>query len=193
MKRMEPLIRDELLAMLDCAYQTSRQHHAMILLCYSHGLRAHEVAGLRVADVNVKDWRLHIRRGKRSKITDQAILSHKDYLLDERKTLQEWLAMRPASLYLFPSVYHPSYNGPLTRVHVYRIVRRYAELAGLPDSKRSPHALKHSLGQSLVDVGCDVALVQAALGHKDIGSTAHYFRISDTKADVARKAALCAE
>ena len=188
MNRMEPLTRRELLAMLDCAYRTSRQHHAMILLCYTHGLRAHELAGLRIADVNTKDWKLHVRRGKRSKITDQSILGHKHVLLDERRTLREWLAMRPASLYLFPSN-----KGAMSRVHVYRIVRRYAELAGLPDSKRSPHALKHSLGQSLVDAGCDVALVQAALGHRDIGSTAHYFRISDSKADDARNAALCCE
>lgn len=49
----------------------------MILLAYRHGLRASEVCGLRLADVNMKDGAISIRRLKGSLRTGQPLYSHR--------------------------------------------------------------------------------------------------------------------
>jgi site-specific recombinase XerD len=55
-----------------------------------------------------------------------------------------------------------------------RIFYAAAEAAGLPEGKRHPHCLKHSLGFNLVAAGVDLASIRIALGHKNISSTAIY-------------------
>jgi len=187
MNRMQPLTRPELLAVLKTARNNNTRDHAMILPCYSHGMRASEVAQLRLADLNARDWTLRIERMKHSKTTVQTIFPNAERLLDERKAINEWLKVRPS---LGPYLFAKPNGGHLSRIQIYRLFRAYAEAAGLPEAKRSPHALKHSLGQDMVNERQDLARVQAALGHASVSSTMSYFQISPQQADEARAAAL---
>jgi len=187
MKAMSPLTRKELLAVLQAARESSVRGHCIFLLAYAHGLRATETAQLRLADLNVKDWTLRIERLKRSKVTTQTLSPNSERLLDERKALRAWLDARPN---FGPYLFSKPNGGCLSRIQVYRLFRQYAKVAGLPDAKRSPHALKHTLGQDLVNGKWDLARVQAALGHASISSTAHYFAVSDSQADEARQSVL---
>lgn len=189
MNRMQPLSRHELLAVLRAARENSRRDFCLILMAYAHGLRASEAAKLRLADLNIRDWTLRIERLKHSKTTVQTILPNAERLLDERKAISEWLKFRPV---LGPYLFAKPNGGSLSRIQVYRLFRAYAEAAGLPDSRRSPHALKHSLAQHMVNERQDVARVQAALGHASISSSLQYFEVSATQADEARAAALMA-
>src|SRR5437773_1794970 len=43
------------------------RNHAMILIAYRHGLRASEVAGLRVSDIDLKRGTIYCRRAKNSR------------------------------------------------------------------------------------------------------------------------------
>lgn len=144
---------------------------------------------LKLADLNVRDWTLRIERLKHSKTTVQSVLPNAERLLDERKAIMEWLKFRPA---LGPYLFSKPNGGCLSRIQVYRLFRSYAEAAGLPETRRSPHALKHSLAQHMVDGRQDVARVQAALGHASISSSLQYFEVSPLQADEARAAALMA-
>jgi integrase len=56
MNRMQPLTRPELLAVLKAARSNSVRDHALLLLCYAHGLRASECGRLLLSDINTKDW-----------------------------------------------------------------------------------------------------------------------------------------
>jgi len=108
-------------------------------------------------------------------------------LLDERRIIAEWLETRPnSSPFLFPS----RKSGCLSRVQVYRLFRSYCELAGIADSKRGVHALKHTLGQRMADGGCDIKEMRLALGHRSITSTQEYFSVAAEQADRARQVAL---
>ena len=51
--RMEFLSPEELLAVLKVARERSTHDWAMILLAYRHGLRASEVCGLRLGDIDL--------------------------------------------------------------------------------------------------------------------------------------------
>ena len=88
---------DELLAVLKVARARSTRDWAMILLAYRHGLRASEVCGLRMADIDVKRQSIIVRRLKGSLETVQPLYSHRGMpLLDELGALRAWLRDRKA-------------------------------------------------------------------------------------------------
>jgi type 1 fimbriae regulatory protein FimB len=188
MNRMLPLTRAELLAVLKAARQESLRDHAMLLLCYAHGMRASEAAQLMLSDIDMGRLTVRVNRRKGSLKTEDKLSPNSERLLDEVKTLTGWLERRPADSgpYLFPS----RKNGALSRIQVYRLFRQYYEKAGVAASKRGPHALKHTLGQRMHDLGVDVKIMRQALGHKSITSTMAYFDVTPEQADRARQAAL---
>lgn len=186
MKRMEPLTRDELLSLLAAARQSNPRDWCLLLLMYSHGLRASEAGSLLRNDLNERDWTLSVKRLKGSEKTLQVVYPNGVKLLDARKAITEWLCERPAGSYLFPN----PHGAALSRISVYQIFRKYAKAAGLPNHKSSPHALKHTLGQNLHDAGQPIEVVAACLGHRRIDSSRRYFDISFADANQARRAAM---
>jgi integrase len=186
MKRMEPLNRDELLRLLEAARQSSKRDWCLLLLMYAHGMRASEVGRLLRSDINERDWTIDVKRRKGSLKTLQVVYPNGVKLLDARKAITEWMAERPASAYLFPN----PQDGPLSRITVYQIFKKYAAAAKLPDHKSAPHSLKHSLGQHLHDCGQPIEVVAACLGHARIDSSRRYFNISFADANHARRSAI---
>lgn len=180
---MEFLTGPELLSVLRIAHKRSLRDHLMILMAYSHGLRASEVCNIRLSDI--VDGSLTIVRLKGSNKTVQPLMPHRGQpLLNEITALREYLKVRPndSGDALFPSLK----GGAMGRQHFYTLFKTYAKEAGLPDSKCNPHILKHTAANHLIRSGLDVAFVQARLGHADIGSTMCYVSLNDE--EVADKA-----
>ena len=187
--RMVSLTPGETLAVLKAAQEHSSRDWAMILLAYRHGLRASEVCGLRLGDVGLKDGSISIQRLKGSLRTVQPLYQHRGQpLLDELAALRAWLRARPAdgSDYLFTS----QKGGKLDRTQFFRVFQKVAEAAKIPNEKRHPHVLKHSLASHLVAGNVNLALVRQALGHRSINSTMQYVSTSDGQAAEAAQAAL---
>ena len=183
------LAPEETLAVLRAAKDRSVRDWAMILLAYRHGLRASEVCGLRLGDVDLKDGAISIQRLKGSMRTVQPLYTHRGQpLLDEVAALRSWLKVRPAdgSDYLFTS----QKGGRLDRTQFFRIFQAVAVAAGLPTEKRHPHCLKHSLASHLVAGNVNLALIKQALGHRSISSTMVYVGTTDAQAAEAAQAAL---
>jgi site-specific recombinase XerD len=187
--RMTILTPQETLALLKAAKNRSTRDWAMILLAYRHGLRASEVCGLKLADMDLKAGSISIRRLKGSLHTIQPLYQHRGQpLLDETAALRAWLRKRPAdgSDYLFTS----QKGGRLGRTQFFRNFQTVAEAAGLPAEKRHPHVLKHSLASHLVAGNANLALIRQALGHRSISSTMQYIGTSDEQAAEALQRAL---
>ena len=71
-----------------------------------------------------------------------------------------------------------SNNGlALTRMSVWRQVKKYVDLAGVT-KKISPHSFRHSFATHLIDGGANLIEVQALLGHADISTTEIYTHLS---------------
>jgi site-specific recombinase XerD len=186
---MTHLAPEELLAVLRAARARSARDWAMILLTYRHGLRASEVCDLRLADVDLKAGFLSVRRLKGSLRTTQPVFRHRGQpLLDEVTALRAWFRKRQADGSDF--VFLSQKGGRLHRSQYFRVFQACAEAAGLAPEKGHPHALKHSLASHLVGENVNLALVQQALGHKNISSTMKYVSVSDGRASQAAQAAL---
>lgn len=185
MNKMEPLTSKELLTVLRLAKQESDRDHAMLLICYGHAMRANECGAMLLSDISTKDWTVRVKRAKGSLDTTEKLMPNSNRLLDEKKTIENWLKNRPTdSPYLFPSRKH----NQMSRDHVSRIYRYYAEKAGLPENKLGIHALKHTLGQQMADRGVDIKVMRVVMGHSLITSTQRYFSVTAAQADAARHA-----
>lgn len=85
----------EILAVLRAAKAKGTREWAMTLLAYKHGMRASEVCNLRLADVDLRDGYIVIKRLKGSLRTTQAVTEHRgEPLLNEQRALREWLRER---------------------------------------------------------------------------------------------------
>jgi len=187
--RMTILTPQEMLNLLKAARKRSVRDWAMILLAYRHGLRASEVCGIKLADLDLKAGSISIRRLKGSIHTVQPIYQHRGQpLLDENVAVRSWLRKRveDGSDYLFAS----QKGGKLSRIQFFRRFQAVAESAGLPADKRHPHVLKHSLASHLVAGNANLALIRQALGHQSISSTMAYIGTSDAQAAEAVQKAL---
>ena len=180
---MKALSHDEVLKVLKSASDSPRDL-AMILIAFRHGMRASEVCGLELKDVDLKNGEITIRRLKGSLKTTQPLANLQGQpLLSEKRVLRAWLAERDnhPSKYVFVS----QKSGKLHRSQFYRVFSAAAEKAGLPADKRHPHCLKHALGVTLVGANVNLAVIKQALGHKSIASTAIYTVPTDETAGKA--------
>lgn len=174
---MEALSKLELLALLAHAKRNSERDWLMILVAYSHGLRASEVVSLQ-RDA-VKDGHITVRRLKGSLRTIQPLVSDEEPLLDERKSLFDFIRNLRGNQKLFP----------ITRQHFWRLVQRYAAAAEIPERKRHPHILKHTIAMQTIH-SAGIENVRQYLGHKSMNSTGAYLKKSDAEASAAVAAAL---
>jgi type 1 fimbriae regulatory protein FimB len=185
---MKALTQDEILKVLKAVSDNPRDL-AMILLAFRHGMRASEVCGLELKDVDLKNGEITIRRLKGSLKTTQPLADLQGQpLLSEKRVLRAWLAERGnhPSKYVFVS----QKSGRVHRSQFYRIFSAAAEKAGLPKDKRHPHCLKHSLGVALVEANVNLAVVKQALGHRSIASTSIYTQPTDESTGRAVTAAI---
>src|ERR1700676_1700014 len=185
---MKALTHDEILKVLKVVSDSNRDL-AMILLGFRHGMRASEVCGLELKDVDLKNGEITIRRLKGSLKTTQPLADLQGQpLLSEKRVLRAWLAQRGShpSKYVFTS----QKSGKVHQSQFSRVFSAAAEKAGLPVDKRHPHVLKHSLAVMLEGKNKNLATDRIALGHKRIASTSVYAVPTDETAGKATLNAL---
>jgi integrase/recombinase XerD len=69
---------------------------------------------------------------------------------------------------------------PLDRVDLWRIVKKYALLAGMPKSL-TVHTLRHCFATHLLSGGADLRSVQEMLGHADVRTTQIYTHVDQDR------------
>jgi len=170
--------KDELHKVLEAARHESIRNHCMILFAYNFGLRASELCGLTLQ--NVQTGRLVCQTLKGSDPVDVLIEDDPNPLLNCKLALQNWLRVREdsGSQFLFIS----RLGSGMTRDAVGDIFENAALHAGIERGRRNPHIAKHSLLALAYRDGCDVFTLQQLGHHKDIKATACYIHCSQDEA-----------
>ena len=145
---------------------------AMLELLYATGVRASEVAGLKTNDLNLDIGYLRcFGKGNKERVVPvgkMAIAATLEYLRDLRPKL-----VKPKSQAF---VLLSRTGRPLSRIEVWRLVKKYALRAGMP-RKVTVHTLRHCFATHLLSGGADLRSVQEMLGHVDIATTQIYTHV----------------
>ena len=152
----------------DPARPDGLRDRALLELLYGSGLRASEVLGLRIEDVNFAAGYVMVTgKGDRQRLVPaggRALDCVRRYLAEVRPRL---VRRECPALFLNRS------GAGLSRQALWSLIRRAARRAGLSASV-SPHTLRHSFASHLLERGADLRSVQAMLGHADISTTQIY-------------------
>lgn len=163
---------DRILASIDLTTAEGQRNRAMLEVLYSCGLRVSELVSLRIPDIYPNEEFIRVE-GKGSKqrlvpISRTALREIQNYLYYRG----EQVVKRGAEDILFLN----RRGAPLTRVMVFLIIKRQAELAGI-HKNISPHTFRHSFATHLLEGGANLRAIQEMLGHEKITTTEIYTHI----------------
>jgi integrase/recombinase XerD len=158
----------------------ARRDRMILELLYATGMRISELAGLRLADVDL-DRQMALVFGKGSKERAVPFGRH------AKAALRSWLGPggRPA---MAPerwlrradeeSLLISARGRRMSRQTVWVVVRTAATKVHMED-RVTPHVLRHSCATHLLEHGADIRVVQELLGHAAITTTQVYTRVSN--------------
>ena len=166
---------DQLEASIDLSKPEGQRNRAIIEVLFSCGLRVSELTHLRLSDLFLDEGYIRVM-GKGSKerlvpISNRAV--HELQLWFYDRNLMTIKAGEEDYVFLNRRGAH------LTRTMILIMVKRQAEAAGIQKTI-SPHTLRHSFATALLEGGADLRVIQAMLGHEDIGTTEIYTHIDTT-------------
>ncbi len=163
---------------------------AILEILYATGIRASELAGLKLSDLNIDIGYLRcVGKGSKERIIPigkTAIAATIDYLDGLRPKLAG-PASRPyggpeSADFLFLS----RTGRPLSRIEIWRLVKKYALRAGMPRNL-TVHTLRHCFATHLLTGGADLRSVQEMLGHVDIATTQIYTHVDKERLRMIHK------
>jgi integrase/recombinase XerD len=146
---------------------------AILELLYACGLRVSELTGLDTDRLDLPGLQVRVigkgNRERRVPMGEEARERVDRYLGGPRAV---WTAGRPTT-----AVFVSQRGARLTRESVWRLVRRWAAVAGV-EARVTPHTFRHSFATHLLEGGADLRVVQTLLGHASISTTQLYTHLT---------------
>jgi integrase/recombinase XerD len=152
---------------------TGLRNRCLMGLMVECGLRISEALALKPRDVNIREKRVEVLRGKGG---SPRTLCWKSSSLSE--LLERWKASRPDGDHLFTTIRGDGRGGPVSVRSFEKTIKHYATRAGISVNV-TPHVLRHTFATSLLRNGTNLRIVQTALGHKNLSTTAVYTHVTD--------------
>jgi integrase/recombinase XerC len=164
--------------------QASRDS-VLLLLGGTLGLRAAELVGLDIADIELTQGQITVRgKGGKTRLVPltRTVVA----------ALQRWLSLRPASLSSALLVSFSARNaaGRLSTKGARDIAARYYRAQGLPPELWGLHTLRRTAGTQLYRATRDLHVVADVLGHASVNTSAIYAKMDS---EVRREALEAAE
>lgn len=142
------------------------------MVMYGAGLRVSEACALSIEDIDSARGVIHVRHAKGSR--ERCVMLAPRLLQILRGY---WVACRPPRPYLFPG---DDARKPITADRVRDAMQSAVSTTGL--TKRvTPHVLRNSFATHLLEMGTDLRVIQALLGHASIRTTMQYAQVSRAK------------
>jgi integrase/recombinase XerD len=146
---------------------------AILELLYACGLRVSELTGLDTDRLDLANLQVRVigkgNRERRVPMGEPARERLHRYLVGPRAA---WTASHPT-----PAVFVSQRGRRLARESVWRLVRRWADVAGVVGHV-TPHTFRHSFATHLLEGGADLRVVQTLLGHASISTTQLYTHLT---------------
>ena len=157
---------------IDVSKPEGHRNRAIIEVLFSCGLRVSELVNLKLSNLYIEEQYVRVL-GKGSK---ERLVPISPKALRE---LDNWFQVR-STMSIKPKeedyVFLNRRGAHLTRTMILIMIKRQAEMAGIRKTI-SPHTLRHSFATALLEGGADLRVIQALLGHEDIGTTEIYTHI----------------
>lgn len=151
-------------------------------------LRASDLLPLRVIDVTDHNGdvvhEFTVRQQKTGKTHLVALAPH------TRQTIADWIlaAGKGPEDFLWTSIGNRKTRDFLTREQYANLVKYWSTLARVDPRRHSTHSMRRTKPVVIYDRTQNLAACQQLLGHKSIGSTAHYLGVDQRKAlDLAKR------
>ncbi|MGA8474955.1 MAG: tyrosine-type recombinase/integrase [Candidatus Cybelea sp.] len=172
-RKPAPLKVDEVMSLLRTSLagrtDTARlRDRAILELFYASGIRRAELAGVRLADVDLAERTIRVT-GKGNK--ERTVLINRT----AAAAIEAYLRVRPRSA--DPTLFLGRTGAGLTPKHVWRLFRNIYRVSGL-QKHASPHTLRHSFATHLVENGVDLETVRELLGHESLATTGVYLQLA---------------
>lgn len=152
-----------------------RRDYAILMLLSTYGLRAGEIAGLCLSDIDWRHERLRIRHVKTGACSELPLLrGPADALLDYLKQARPETKFREVFLRAL-APYRPLCRGGAIYATVGRRLRAVdVSLTG----KHGAHVFRHNRAASLLSGGVPIKVIGDVLGHRSEQSTAVYLKLA---------------
>jgi len=156
---------------------------ALLELLYATGMRVSEVVDLSLDQINLQLGYVRcIGKGRKERIVPVG-----RYAIEAVDEYLEALRPRLLGLRHTVSLFLSRTGRPLDRTNMWRLIRKYAILAGI-DNSLSPHTLRHCFATHLLAGGADLRIVQELLGHADLTTTQVYTHVDEIQLQQVHRA-----
>ncbi|MCM1336664.1 MAG: tyrosine recombinase XerD [Candidatus Amulumruptor caecigallinarius] len=163
---------DAMIAAIDPTSAEAQRNRAIMETLYGCGLRVSELTSLRLSDIYADEGYVIVRgKGDKQRLVPISPAALREIIayLPERERLN----IAPSDRNI---LFLNRRGRAMTRVMVFYIVKRLAELAGVRRNV-SPHTLRHSFATHLLEGGANLRAIQQMLGHVSLGTTELYLHI----------------
>jgi len=175
-KEVVPFERTEIVALINQATQSANQevahrNKAIIYTLLDTGVRASEMCGLKIQDINQVTMHITVfgkgRKERRIPISETTLSTIKNYL-DQRTGKSDW-------------VFTTLNNRPINRNRLADILEAVGGRAGV--ARAHPHRFRHTFAIQFLRNGGSIYSLQRILGHTTLDMVKRYLAISQIDLD----------
>lgn len=166
---------DMLESAIDLSKWEGQRNKAIIEVLFSCGLRVSELVNLKLSDIFEEEKFIRVLgKGRKERLVpiSPAALKELHYWYLDRNVMK----IKPGE---DDYVFLNRRGAHLTRTMILIMIKDAAREAGIKKTI-SPHTLRHSFATALLKGGADLRVIQALLGHEDLGTTEIYTHLENS-------------
>ena len=149
---------------------------ACLELMYAAGLRASEVTGLKLGQLNFEEGIVRVTgKGEKERMVPVGRPARQSLRRYLDRARNRWVKEGQED-----ALFVTHFGRKMSRQAIWKILRKYAKKSGL-QKKVYPHILRHSFATHLLENGADLRVVQELLGHADISTTQIYTHMDKSR------------
>lgn len=172
-----------ILAQPDINTHTGKRDYAILMLASFTGIRAVDIANIKLADINWKEMTIHFVQHKTEfglslPLVANAAAAVADYILNARPETD--------SPYIFLTEMAP-YRRLSDKSSVANVLNKYIKISGIEKKRhdgKSFHAFRRSMGIWLLDTASSPEVISQILGHQSKDVLKRYLPLSPSKLSI---------